>query len=155
MKLSFNIQIVSQYIRNVLVGDYWTILLWVWCTDGLYKGRFQFVANISRIWKNFNPHSQTRRMKSVLHKNNNTNIISLNKQITNLQAISELKVHGTTGVVQTLFKKFHGTLEKVPWNFLIKISFNEHLKDIWNYILIRNESCRKCILYNANIDNKT
>ena len=31
-----------------------------------------------------------------------------------------------TGVAQMLFKKFHGTLEKVPWNFWIRISFNEH-----------------------------
>ena len=39
---------------------------------------------------------------------------------------NSMEFHGTTGVVQMLFKKFHGTLEKVPWNFLIKISFNEH-----------------------------
>ena len=68
---------------------------------------------------------------------------------------SSMEFHGTTGVVQMLFKKFHGTLEKVPWNFWIKISFNEHWKGILNVILIRNEWCRKCIWYNANIDNKT
>ena len=39
---------------------------------------------------------------------------------------SSMEFHGTTGVVQMLLKKFHGTLEKVPWNFLNKISFNEH-----------------------------
>ena len=30
---------------------------------------------------------------------------------------SSMEFNGTTGVVQMLFKKFHGTLEKVPWNF--------------------------------------
>ena len=33
---------------------------------------------------------------------------------------NSMEFHGTTGVVQMLFKKFHGTLEKVPWNFLNK-----------------------------------
>ena len=33
---------------------------------------------------------------------------------------NSMEFHGTTGVVQMLFKKFHGTLEKVPWNFLTK-----------------------------------
>ena len=58
---------------------------------------------------------------------------------------SSMEFHGTTGVVQMLFKKFHGTLRKVPWNFLIKVSFNDHWRDILNDILIRNEWCRKCI----------
>ena len=69
--------------------------------------------------------------------------------------LSAMEFHGTTGVVQMLFKKFHGTLEKVPWNFLIKISFNEHWKEVLIDILIRNEYCRKYIRYNANINNKT
>ena len=55
-----------------------------------------------------------------------------------LCCLSSMEFHGTTGVVQMLFKKFHGTLEKVPWNFLIKISFNEHWKEILNDISIRN-----------------
>ena len=33
---------------------------------------------------------------------------------------NSMEFHGTTDVVQMLFKKFHGTLEKVPWNFLTK-----------------------------------
>ena len=33
---------------------------------------------------------------------------------------NSMEFHGTTDVVQMLFKKFHGTLEKVPWNILIK-----------------------------------
>ena len=40
--------------------------------------------------------------------------------------LSSMEFHATTGVVQMMFKKFHGILEKVPWNSLIKISFNEH-----------------------------
>ena len=51
---------------------------------------------------------------------------------------SSMEFHGTTGVVQMLLKKFHGNVEKVPWNFLIKISFNEHWKKILNDILVRN-----------------
>ena len=46
---------------------------------------------------------------------------------------NSMEFHGTTGVVQMLFKKFHGTLEEVPWNFLIKMSIE---KDILNDILI-------------------
>ena len=30
-------------------------------------------------------------------------------------------------------------VQRVPWNFLIKMSFNEHWKEILNDILIRNE----------------
>ena len=33
---------------------------------------------------------------------------------------NSMEFHGTTDVVQMLFKKLHGTLEKVPWNFLTK-----------------------------------
>ena len=33
---------------------------------------------------------------------------------------NSMEFHGTTGVVQMLLKKFHGTLEKVPLNFLTK-----------------------------------
>ena len=33
---------------------------------------------------------------------------------------NSMEFHGTTDVVQMLFKKFHGTLEKVPWNLLTK-----------------------------------
>ena len=31
-----------------------------------------------------------------------------------------MEFHGTLDLDKMLFKKFHGTLEKVPWNFLTK-----------------------------------
>ena len=80
---------------------------------------------------------------------------------------NSMEFHGTWGFVaqipwnsmepQVLFI----CCSKVPWNsgksymeHFHKNKFNEHWKDILNDILIRNEQCRKCIWYNANIDNK-
>ena len=53
-----------------------------------------------------------------------------------------MEFHGATNVIQMLFEQFHGILEKVPWNLLIKISFDERRKEILNDISIRNEYYR-------------
>ena len=48
---------------------------------------------------------------------------------------NSMEFHGTTDVVQMLFKKFHGTLEKVPWNFLTK-KFQWALKRDFEWYLV-------------------
>ena len=68
---------------------------------------------------------------------------------------NSMEFHGTTDVVQMLFKKFHGTLEKVPWNFLTK-KFQWALKrDFEWYFVTYWVMLEMHIRYNANIDNKT
>ena len=62
-----------------------------------------------------------------------------------LCCLSSMEFHGTRGVVQMLFKKFHGTLKKVSWNIMIKTDFNGHWKEIWIiFWYVQNNAGNSC-----------
>ena len=70
--------------------------------------------------------------------------------------LSSMESDGTTGVVQMLSKKFHRTLEKVPWNFLIQITCNEEWKEILMIVwcVISNAGITRVIMQILMIKNK-
>ena len=72
--------------------------------------KFHGIPWNSRVWKNFHgiPWNFGSEQNSMEFHGIPWNL--------RFCCTSSMEFNGTTGVVQMLFKKFHGTLEKVPWS---------------------------------------